>query len=176
MGEGDGERLRAVRKVAPRATLIVDANEGWTPQNVEAHIRVCEEVGVALIEQPLPAEDDTALTDIKTSITICADESAHTSADIQRLVGRYSAVNIKLDKTGGLTEAFLMVQAAKDAGLKVMVGCMVSTSLSIAPATVVAQCADYVDLDGPLLLEKDRLPRLEYKNGIILAPQPDRGG
>ncbi len=161
-GEGDEERLRRVRDAAPASRLIVDVNEGWTPQNFEAYIRASENVGVELIEQPLPDNHSSVLQNIRTSITICADESAHTSADIPKLIGRYSAVNIKLDKTGGLTEALVMTKAAKDAGLSIMVGCMVSTSLSIAPATVVAQYADYVDLDGPLLLQKDRDMGIEF--------------
>ncbi len=166
-GEGDVERLRKVREAVPSTRLIVDANEGWNENNLEDMVRICESVGVELIEQPLAVGEDDALVRLTTSVKICADESAHTSEDFQKLVGRYSAVNIKLDKAGGLTEALKMTRAAKEVGLSVMVGCMVSTSLSMAPATVVAQYADYVDLDGPLLLEKDREPAIEYSSNAI---------
>ena len=171
-GEGDEERLRKVREAAPKSRLIADANEGWNVNNLEQNIHACEFAGVELIEQPLPAGNDDALLKLKTSIKICADESAHITEDIPKLIGRYSAVNIKLDKTGGLTEALAMAQKGREAGLSVMVGCMVSTSLSMAPATVVAQFADYVDLDGPLLLEKDREPAIEYRAGSIFPTTP----
>lgn len=171
-GANDEERLRKVREAAPKARLIVDANEGWNEDSLEKMVRVCESARVELIEQPLPAGKDDALATLKTSIKICADESAHTSADLSELAGRYTAVNIKLDKTGGLTEALTMAQEANGAGLSVMAGCMVSTSLSMAPATVIAQCADYVDLDGPLLLEKDREPAISYREGTIFPTTP----
>lgn len=171
-GEGDEERLRHIREAAPKTRLIIDANEGWNMDNLQAMVRMCEAVGVELIEQPLPADNDDALTQLKTAVTVCADESAHTTDDIQRLVGRYGAINIKLDKTGGLTEALQMAQEAKEKGLSIMVGCMVSTSLSMAPATVIAQYAQYADLDGPLLLAKDREPAIEYREGMILPTTP----
>jgi L-alanine-DL-glutamate epimerase-like enolase superfamily enzyme len=171
-GNGDEERLKHVREAAPSARLIADANEGWKPDNLEKMVRACEQLGIELIEQPLPANNDEMLASLKTSIKICADESAHTSADIPKLARGYTAVNIKLDKTGGLTEALAMARAARDAGLSMMVGCMVSTSLSMAPATVIAQYADYVDLDGPLLLAKDREPAIEYRNGEIIPTIP----
>lgn len=169
---GDEERLWAIRKMAPNARLIVDANEGWSPENLEKMLHACEVARIELIEQPLPAGNDEALQGLQTSIKICADESAHTAEDISQLVGRYDAINIKLDKSGGLTEALVMVQKAKSAGLSIMVGCMVSTSLSMAPATVVAQYADYVDLDGPLLLTKDREPAIKYQSGAIFPTTP----
>lgn len=175
-GDGDEERLKQIREAAPRARLTVDANEGWNESNVEKMVHACESVGVELIEQPLPAKNDEALRGLKTSIKLCADESAHTSSDIQKLVGRYGAVNIKLDKTGGLTEALAMARKAKGAGLSVMAGCMVSTSLSMAPATVIAQLADYVDLDGPLLLERDREPSIQYQDDAILPTTPELWG
>ena len=175
-GEEDAERLQKIREAAPKARLIVDANEGWASENFETMIRACESVGVELIEQPLPAKDDAMLEGIKTPIKICADESVHTNTDIPKLVGRYSAMNIKLDKAGGLTEALAMAREAKEAGLAIMVGCHVSTSLSMAPATVLAQYADYIDLDGPLLLGKDREPGIEYCEGMILPTTPELWG
>ena len=170
--DGVEERLKKIREAAPKARLIIDANEGWNAYNLVSMVKMCESFGVELIEQPLPAGDDNALQNLKTSIKICADESAHAANDIPKLVGRYTAVNIKLDKTGGLTEALNMAQKAKEAMLSIMSGCMVSTSLAMAPATVIAQHADYVDLDGPLLLLKDREPGIEYKSGTIFPTTP----
>ncbi len=174
--KGDEERLQKIREAAPKARLIVDANEGWNAGNLEAMLRACESAGVELLEQPVPVEHSNILKNVRTSVSLCADESAHTSADIEKLQGIYQAVNIKLDKAGGLTEALVMAQKAKEAGLKIMVGCIVSTSLSMAPATVVAQYADYVDLDGPLHLAKDRAPAIEYRDGIILPTTPELWG
>ncbi|MBI2612485.1 dipeptide epimerase [Candidatus Kaiserbacteria bacterium] len=174
--DGDEERLRKIREAAPEARLIVDANEGWNENNIDAMLRACESAGVELLEQPVPAEYSNILKNVRTSILLCADESAHTSADIEKLTNRYGAVNIKLDKTGGLTEALAMAKRAREAGLSVMVGCHVSTSLSMAPATVVAQYADYVDLDGPLLLERDREPHIEYRDGMIRPTTPELWG
>ena len=165
---GDEVRLKKIREAAPHARLIVDVNEGWDENNIGGMIQACESVGVELIEQPVSVEHSNILQNVRTPILICADESAHTSGDIPKLVGYYSAVNIKLDKAGGLTEALAMVKKAKEAGLAIMVGCNVSTSLSMAPATVLAQYADYVDLDGPLLLERDREPSIEYREGMIM--------
>jgi len=172
--EGDEERLRKIRQVAPKSRLIVDVNEGWNESNIETMIRACEDASVELIEQPLRDGYSNILQNysIMTSIKICADESARTSADIEKIAGTYRAVNIKLDKAGGLTVALAMAEKAKKAGLAVMIGCHVSTSLSMAPATVVAQLADYVDLDGPLLLERDREPSIEYKDGKIFPTTP----
>ena len=157
-GEGDLERVAAVRENAPDARLIVDANEGWRPEMVEPFSRALGKLHVQLIEQPLPADADGALAEMPHPIPICADESCHTRDDVGRLAGLYDVLNIKLDKTGGLTEALALRDAALRAGLRIMVGCMVSTSLAMAPALLVAQGADFVDLDGPLLLARDRAP------------------
>src|SRR3989344_4436768 len=166
--EGDEERLQKIRDAAPQARLIVDANEGWNESNLEEVVRACEMARVELIEQPVLDANSNILQNYGKKMLLCADESAHTSTDIEKIHGTYQAVNIKLDKAGGLTEALAMTEKAKEAGLKIMVGCHVSTSLSMAPATVVAQMADYVDLDGPLLLEKDREPSIEYRDGMIM--------
>lgn len=166
-GEDDIKCLQKIREAAPNSTIIVDANEGWDKDNLEQMVRACEDYKVALIEQPLPANDDEALLSLSTSIKICADESIHTSEDLDNLHGKYTAVNIKLDKTGGLTEGLELTRKAREQGFTVMVGCMVSTSLSIAPATVIAQYADYVDLDGPLLLAKDQKNALNYREGNV---------
>ncbi|ACT07611.1 Mandelate racemase/muconate lactonizing protein [Dickeya chrysanthemi Ech1591] len=165
--EHDIERVAAVRRSAPQAQLIVDANEGW---NVALYLKLIPELqrlGVSLIEQPLPAQDDDALAALPRPIPLCADESCHDRRSLPGLATRYDMVNIKLDKTGGLTEALLLRQAARAQGLKIMVGCMVSTSLSMAPATLVAQGAEIVDLDGPLLLAEDRIGGLEWRGSQL---------
>ncbi len=169
-GEGDAGRLRAVRAARPDARLIADANEGWRPEMVVELLAACAENGVELVEQPLPAGEDAILVEIVRPVPVCADESVHTGADLADLVGRYDAVNIKLDKTGGLTEALIMADRARALGLKIMVGCMVSTSLAMAPALILAQDADWVDLDGPLLLARDREPGLTFSGAFILPP------
>jgi L-Ala-D/L-Glu epimerase len=166
-GEGDTERLRAVRAAAPNAELIVDANEAWTADNLAQNLAACAGAGVTLVEQPLPANDDAALTSIARPIPVCADESVHDRASLRTLAGKYDAVNIKLDKTGGLTEALAMAAEAERLGLHLMVGCMVATSLSMAPAMLVAQRARVVDLDGPLLLARDREHRLRYEGSLV---------
>ena len=166
----DGERLRAVRRGAPGAELIVDANEGWTPKNLRDLLPIAEQAGVTMIEQPLPAGRDQALSSIDTPVLFGADESAHTSDSLRALQDKYQVVNIKLDKTGGLTAAIAMAQAAETQGFEVMVGCMVATSLSMAPALLLTAFARYVDLDGPLLLEKDREPGLNYRNSTVSWP------
>jgi L-alanine-DL-glutamate epimerase-like enolase superfamily enzyme len=171
-GMGDPDRIRAVRQAAPRAKLIVDANEGWTAGNLAENLRACAESGVVMVEQPLPASDDAALSHVERRISVCADESVHDRASLAALVGRYDSINIKLDKAGGLTEAFLMAAEAKRLGLEIMVGCMVATSLAMAPAMLVAQQARVVDLDGPLLLAKDRGDGLRYEGSIIHPPSP----
>lgn len=170
-GAGDVERLKAVRAGAPHATLIVDANEAWDEATLPAQLAACASCGVALVEQPLPAGRDEILADIARPLPICADESAHDSGSLPGLVGRYDAVNIKLDKTGGLTEALAMAQAAQAMGFEIMAGCMVGTSLAMAPAMLIGQMAAFVDLDGPLLLAQDREPGLLYE-GSTLAPPP----
>jgi L-alanine-DL-glutamate epimerase-like enolase superfamily enzyme len=133
-------------------------------------------LGVALIEQPLKAGEDEALIGFDSPVPLCADESCHTRADLPRVVGRYSHINIKLDKTGGLTEAVALAREATAAGLKLMIGCMVSTSLAIAPATLLTPLADVVDLDGPLLLERDRVPALTYRGDELLPPTAELWG
>ena len=170
--DGDEERIRAVRSAAPDATLLADANEGWTETNLEAHLRACAEAGFALIEQPLPADRDDILSAVARVVPICADESLHDRAGLDRLIGRYEAINIKLDKAGGLTEALELAQAAEERGLAVMIGCMVGTSLAMAPAMLLAARARFVDLDGPLLLARDRDEGLVYDGSIVQPPSP----
>jgi L-Ala-D/L-Glu epimerase / N-acetyl-D-glutamate racemase len=169
---GDPARIAAVRGAAPRSKLIVDANEGWDERNLAANVAACAKAGVQLIEQPLPEGRDPALADMKCPIPVCADESAHDRASLPALVGRYDAVNVKLDKAGGLTEALAMIADAGRLGLTIMVGSMVSTSLATAPAVLAAQNASYVDLDGPLLLAKDREPGLVYQDSLVLPATP----
>lgn len=169
---GDLERIAAVRRAAPAATLIADANEGWTEQNLAEHLAACADAGFSLIEQPLPAANDGFLATIPRRVPICADESVHDRASLKRLVGLYDAINIKLDKTGGLTEALELADAAQSLGFSLMIGCMVGTSLAMAPAMVLAPRARFVDLDGPLLLAQDRSPALVYDGSIVYPPQP----
>ncbi|MCJ2056342.1 dipeptide epimerase [Methylobacterium sp. J-048] len=175
-GEGDPERIAAVRAGAPGSRLIVDANEAWRPETLEANLAACLEAGVALIEQPLPADADALLAEISHPVPVCADESLHDRAGLDALAGRYDAINIKLDKTGGLTEAVLLAREARARGLSVMVGCMLGTSLGMAPATLLASQADFVDLDGPLLLARDRDPPLRYDGSIVHPPEADLWG
>ncbi len=170
-GEGDPERIAAVRAAAPDARLVIDANEAWTEAVLADNLAACEKAGVLLIEQPLPAHHDAALAGVKTPIVICADESLHDRAGLAELSGRYGAINIKLDKAGGLTEALLLAEEAKRRGLKIMVGCMLGTSLGMAPATLLTGGAAFVDLDGPLLLAKDRVPGLSFENSAVHAPE-----
>ena len=176
---GDAEdlpRVQAVREHAPFSTLIVDANEAWTPEIYQTMVAGLVDCGVAMIEQPFPADADGALADLPRPIPLCADESCHTSADLPRLRGRYDLINIKLDKTGGLTEALALREAARAQGFGIMVGCMLATSLAMAPATLVAQGAEYVDLDGPLLLARDREPRLLITDSEIAPLDPELWG
>ncbi|MEZ5668069.1 MAG: N-acetyl-D-Glu racemase DgcA [Alphaproteobacteria bacterium] len=171
VGDGrDLERVDAVRGAAPAARLIVDANEGWTVDDYRALAPALGERGVALIEQPLHADRDAALAELPHPVPVCADESAHIAADVAGLASRYDAVNIKLDKSGGLTEALAMRDAARAAGMKVMVGCMLATSLSMAPALLVAAGADVVDLDAPLWLARDRIPALAIDAASRIDP------
>jgi L-alanine-DL-glutamate epimerase-like enolase superfamily enzyme len=169
-GPGDAERLRRVRAACPSARLIADANEAWTAAMLPDLMRVAAETGVELIEQPLPADADAALPKFR-PVPVCADEALHTRADLEHMRGRYDALNIKLDKTGGLSEALLLAEQARALGFRIMVGCMVATSLAMAPALLLAQCADWVDLDGPLLLARDRHPGLHY-DGARVDPPP----
>ena len=169
-GEGDGERIAAVRQAAPRSELIVDANEAWTTGNLEQNLAACAQAGVTLVEQPLPAGKDEALARIERPLAVCADESVHHRASLDGLRARYDAVNIKLDKTGGLTEALAMADAARDLGFQIMIGCMVATSLAMAPAMLLARDARFVDLDGPLLLARDRDGGLRYDGSLVYPP------
>ena len=169
-GDGDGARIAAVRKAAPESELIVDANEAWTPDNLEQNLKACAGAGVTLVEQPLPAGKDEALGRIKRPIAVCADESVHDRASLAGLRGRYDAVNIKLDKTGGVTEALAMADAAHALGFEIMIGCMVATSLAMAPAMLLAPQARFVDLDGPLLLARDRDQGLRYDGSLVYPP------
>ena len=169
--QGDMPRLEAVRRGAPRARLIVDANEGW---GVDAYAELAPHLarlGVAMVEQPLPAGADEALSEIARPVPVCADESCHDRASLAGLTGRYDLVNVKLDKAGGLTEALALREAARAEGLGVMVGCMVGSSLAMAPAVLAAQGAVFVDLDGPLLLREDRDPPLLYDEAGVHPPE-----
>jgi L-Ala-D/L-Glu epimerase len=170
-GDGDGARIAAVRKAAPESELIVDANEAWTAHNLEQNLAECAGVGVTLVEQPLPAGQDEALAHIKRAVAVCADESVHDRKSLDGLRGRYDAVNIKLDKAGGLTEALAMADAARALGFEIMVGCMVATSLAMAPAMLLAGQARFVDLDGPLLLARDRDGGLRYDGSLVYPPE-----
>ncbi len=175
-GEGDLERVAAVRRNAPDSRLIVDANEGWSPDQLEPFCAALADLGVEMIEQPLPAGRDAALAQIARPVPVCADESCHDRASLAAIVGRYDLVNIKLDKTGGLTEALALRREAAAAGLGIMVGCMVATSLAMAPAFLVAQGAAVVDLDGPLLLARDRDDGLAFRGSEIAPPAPGLWG
>ncbi len=172
----DMGRLEAVRRGAPEATIIVDANEGWT---VETYLDLAphlKRLGVAMVEQPLPAAADEELIGLDRLVPVCADESCHTRHSLAHLKGKYDMINIKLDKTGGLTEALELRALALAEGYKVMVGCMVGSSLAMAPAVLVAQGVSVVDLDGPLLLAEDRDTPLRYENGKVFPPEPGLWG
>src|ERR1700676_5560121 len=166
-GLNDPARIAAVRRAAPRCELIVDANESWTPDNLRENLAACADAGVTLLEQPLPADRDDALAKIARPLPVCADESVHARSSLAALTGKYDAVNIKLDKTGGLTEALAMAAEAERLGFGLMVGCMVATSLAMAPAFLVAQRARVVDLDGALLLARDREHGLRYEGSLV---------
>jgi len=175
-GAEDEARIRAVREGAPGAEIIVDANEGWTAPEYQRLAPVFVDLGVTLVEQPLPAAEDSPLADLTRPLPVCADESCHDSATLAGLAGKYDVVNIKLDKTGGLTEALALRTAARAAGFRVMVGCMVGSSLAMAPALLVAQGAEVVDLDGPLLLAEDRDPPLAVDGSRIFPADPELWG
>jgi L-Ala-D/L-Glu epimerase len=168
----DMARLEAVRAGAPRSTIVVDANEGWTAEVYADLAPHLNRLGVSMVEQPLPAGQDGMLAEIARPLPVCADESCHDRHSLPDLAGKYDMVNIKLDKTGGLTEAFALREAARAAGFRVMVGCMVGTSLAMAPAVLVAQGAEVVDLDGPLLLAEDRAHPLRYDAQGVHPPEP----
>jgi L-Ala-D/L-Glu epimerase len=169
-GEDDVQRIAVVRRAAPRAELIVDANEGWSPDNLAANFAACADAGVTLIEQPLPRGADELLRNCEKPVPICADESVHDRASLTSLSGKYDAVNIKLDKSGGLTEALALAAEAERRGFLIMVGCMVATSLAMAPATLLTPGARFVDLDGPLLLASDRAEGLRYEGSLVYPP------
>jgi L-Ala-D/L-Glu epimerase len=175
-GAGDPERIVAVRKAAPNAELIVDANEAWHTDDLAANLAACAAAGVTLVEQPLSTADDAALATMARPLPVCADESVHDRASLKSLVGKYDAVNIKLDKAGGLTEALALATAARAMGFDLMVGCMIATSLAIAPALLVAEHARVVDLDGPLLLARDRTHGLVYDGSIVHPATPELWG
>ncbi len=171
-GAGDAARIAAVRAAAPQATLVIDANEAWTEAELPFLLEACARAGVALVEQPLPAGRDAALARIERIIPICADESAHAREGLADLADRYDAVNLKLDKTGGLTEMLAMAAAAEAAGFALFIGCMVATSLAMAPALLLAGRASFVDLDGPLLLARDRPDGLVFEGSVIQPASP----
>ncbi len=171
-GDDPVARIEAVRRAAPSARLIVDPNESWTIDILREVQSALERLSVSLLEQPLPADADDALAGFSSRIPICADEACHTTADLPSLANRYQAVNIKLDKTGGLTEAWRLLHAAKSAGFGIMVGCMVCSSLGIAPALEIAREADFVDLDGPLWLANDYPDGVSLQDGRLLPPSP----
>lgn len=172
----DMPRLEAVRQGAPRSRIIIDANEGWTPEvyaDLAPHLL---RLGVELVEQPLPAGQDDMLAEIARPLPVCADESCFDRASLARLKGKYDAVNLKLDKTGGLTEALLTRDLARSMDFKVMVGCMVGSSLAMAPAVLLAQGAEWTDLDGPLLLAEDREVPLHYDADGVHPPDANLWG
>jgi L-alanine-DL-glutamate epimerase-like enolase superfamily enzyme len=169
-GEEDVARIEAVRRGAPDARIIVDANEGWTPELYQTLAPVLVRLGVQMVEQPLPAGEDDALLELERVLPVCADESCHDAASLPHLKGKYDMANIKLDKTGGLTEALRLREAALAEGYDVMVGCMVGSSLAMAPATIVAQGAAVTDLDGPLLLAEDRPEPLFFDESGVHGP------
>jgi L-alanine-DL-glutamate epimerase-like enolase superfamily enzyme len=171
-GNGDDERIAAVHEGAPKAQLVADANESWREEFYQRNLDACLKAKVALIEQPFPADNDSSLAKLPRPIPVCADESLHDRHDLAKLRGRYDAVNIKLDKAGGLTEALLLKAEAKKQGFKIFVGCMLATSLGVAPAVLLAQDADFIDLDPPLLLAEDRENRLIFQGAKVMPPQP----
>ncbi len=169
--EDDIARIRAVREAAPEAVLIADANEGWPPGDVQRFIDACAQAGFSLVEQPLHADADEALRDVERHVPLCADESAHDRSSLPRLAGLYDLVNIKLDKTGGLTEALAMAAEAQKRGFGVFVGCMLGSSLAMAPAMLLTPQARFVDLDGPMLLARDRDNPMRYHDGLVHPPE-----
>ena len=172
----DLARVKGVRESAPAARLLLDANESWSPEHYRKIVPEIHELGAELIEQPFPANADEVLETLDHPIPVCADESCHTTADLRRLTNRYDMINVKLDKTGGLTEALRLYDRARDSGFKLLIGCMVCTSLGIAPARLLASNADRVDLDGPLLVGRDRQHALAYTNGRLALPSAQLWG
>ena len=174
--EGSVARVRAVREAAPQSRIIVDANEAWTVDILEDAAERLDALGVELIEQPLPAGEDAALDSLRLSLPVAADESCLDRGSLDAVEGRYQFINIKLDKTGGLTEALALAEDAQSRGLRLMVGCMLGTSLAMAPASLIGQNCEFVDLDGPLLLAEDRLPCLRYDRGVLSPPPRELWG
>ena len=175
-GDGDLERLIEIRKNAPESRLVIDANEAWTPEHYQRYVPEFKQLGVEMIEQPFPADNDSVLKTLDHPIPVCADESCHDTADLERLVGLYEFVNIKLDKTGGLTEALRLQAEAEDKGFLTMIGCMSATSLGVAPAFLIAQRAKIIDLDAPLYLYDDRPFPLKYDGSIVFPPSAELWG
>ncbi|MBX2881465.1 MAG: hypothetical protein KTR32_16085, partial [Granulosicoccus sp.] len=175
-GQGDIERLQAVRAGAPATTIVVDANEGWSASEYQALALVLIKLGVTMVEQPLPAAADDFLSELQRPLPVCADESCHDSSSLDLLRGKYDMINIKLDKTGGLTEALRVKQRAAELGFGIMVGCMIGSSLAMAPAILVAQGVELVDLDAPLLLAEDRQSPLRINGSVIQPPQKNLWG
>ena len=172
----DLARVEAVREAAPSSRLILDANESWPREHFRKIVPALKKMGIELIEQPFPADADEVLESLDRPIPVCADESCHTSADLPRLKNRYEVINVKLDKTGGLTEALRLCEKARESGFKLLIGCMVCTSLGIAPARVLASFAEWIDLDGPLLLARDREHEIPYNKGRIGMPSRELWG
>jgi L-Ala-D/L-Glu epimerase len=172
----DLARVQAVCEAAPNVRVLIDANESWSREHYRKIVPALKQLGVELIEQPFPADADEVLETLEHPVPVCADESCHTAVDLPRLKNRYESINVKLDKTGGLTEALRLCEHAREIGFKLLIGCMVGTSLSMAPARLLASTADYVDLDGPLLLAADRSDGLAYENGRIGMPAPQLWG
>jgi L-alanine-DL-glutamate epimerase-like enolase superfamily enzyme len=175
-GAGDVERVQAVRRAAPDARLIVDANEAWSFAQLQEFAPRLQPLGVELIEQPLPRGQDAQLLEFRSPVPLCADESCHDTRSLPDVVRKYQYINIKLDKSGGLTEALRLDAQARRLGLRIMVGCMVGTSLAMAPAMLIARNAEFVDLDGPLLLAQDRQPGLLFDGTRISPPTADVWG
>ena len=172
----DLQRVEAVREAAPMSRLLIDANESWSPEHYRKIIPALKGLGVELVEQPFPADADEVLESLDHPVPVCADESCHTTTDLPRLKNRYEVINVKLDKTGGLTEALGLCEQARESGFKLLIGCMVGTSLSMAPARLLASAAEWVDLDGPLLLARDCDHALPYENGRIGIPPRELWG
>ncbi|MGB3723858.1 MAG: enolase C-terminal domain-like protein, partial [Pacificimonas sp.] len=170
-GDGDVDRIDAVRRGAPDARIIVDANEAWSGLDIERMAADLAGYRVELIEQPLPAGREAELEHVRTVVPLCADESAHDLASLDACLGRFDFINVKLDKAGGLTEALRLVESAKAAGMGIMTGCMLSTSLGIAPAFYAAVHGQFADLDGPLLLARDREHGLRFAGSDVFSPE-----
>ncbi len=175
-GKEDIDRLKAVRVGAPDARIILDANEGWTRNDFSELAELLPSLGVEMVEQPFPAGDDDELGVMTGKLDICADESCHDRNSLNGLSEGYTTVNIKLDKAGGLTEALALRDEARRRGLRIMVGCMIGSSLAMAPAVLLAQEADIVDLDGPVFLADDHSPPLQYRGHLVDPPEADLWG